>query len=121
MQNGITKKEQRNMDTLYRAKPYIPEVTHQWILRKFGTILETGGLIQGAHVKEFEDDGQSKELEMLAVKVRNGDIPPKEVFEHFENDEFLRFFKNKYRKEIHGMSPDYLRKIGYKKPTKKVR
>ena len=34
MQNGITKKEQRNMDTLYRAKPYIPEVTHQWILRK---------------------------------------------------------------------------------------
>jgi len=44
------------MDTLYRAKPYIPEVTHQWILRKFGTILETGGLIQGAHVKEFEDD-----------------------------------------------------------------
>ena len=56
MQNGITKKEQRNMDTLYRAKPYIPEVTHQWILRKFGTILETGGLIQGAHVKEFEDD-----------------------------------------------------------------
>ena len=26
---------------------------------------------------------------------------------------------NKYRKEIYGMSPDYLRKIGYKKPTKK--
>ena len=27
-------KEQKNMDTLYRAKPYIPEVTHKWILRK---------------------------------------------------------------------------------------
>jgi len=61
------------------------------------------------------------ELEKLAVKVRNGEIPSKEVFEHFENDEFWRFFKNKYRKEIHGMSSDYLRKIGYKKPTKKQR
>ena len=29
------------MDTLYRAKPYIPEVTHKWILRKFETILQT--------------------------------------------------------------------------------
>ena len=44
------------MDTIYRAKPYIPEVTHKWILRKFETILQSGGLIQGAHVKEFEDD-----------------------------------------------------------------
>ena len=72
-------------------------------------------------LKEFEEDIHSKELEALAIKVRNGDIPPQEVFEHFENDEFWRFFKNKYRKEIHGMSSDYLRKIGYKKPTKKVR
>ena len=56
MQNGIIKKEQRVMDTIYRAKPYIPEVTHKWILRKFETILQSGGLIQGAHVKEFEDD-----------------------------------------------------------------
>ena len=44
------------MDTLYRAKPHIPEVTHQWILRKFGTILETGALIQGHHVEEFEKE-----------------------------------------------------------------
>ena len=44
------------MDTLYRAKPHIPEVTHQWILRKFGTILETGALIQGSHVEEFEKE-----------------------------------------------------------------
>ena len=72
-------------------------------------------------LEEFEEDKQQKELEVLAVQVRNGEIPPDEVFEHFRNEEFLRFFKNKYRKEIHGMSPDYLRKIGYKKPTKKER
>ena len=72
-------------------------------------------------LKEFEEDNQEKEFEALAIQVRNGDLPPNEVFEHFENDKFWRFFKNKYRKEIHGMSPDYLRKIGYKKPTKKVK
>ena len=44
------------MDTIYRAKPYIPEVTHQWILRKFETILQTGALIQGQHVGEFEKE-----------------------------------------------------------------
>ena len=49
-------KEQKNMDTIYRAKPYIPEVTHKWILRKFETILQTGALIQGNHVDEFEKD-----------------------------------------------------------------
>ena len=70
-------------------------------------------------LKEFEDDGQSKEFEALAIQVRNGEIPPDDVFEHFRNQEFLRVFKNKYREEIRGMSPDYLRKIGYKKPTKK--
>ena len=63
----------------------------------------------------------NEELEILAIKVRNGEISPDDVLDHFKNDAFLRFFKNKYRKEIHGMSPDYLRKIGYKKPTKKVR
>ena len=72
-------------------------------------------------LKEFEDDGQSKKLETLAVQVRNGEIPPDDVFDHFKNNEFLKCFKDKYRKEIHGMSPDYLRKIGYKKPTKKER
>ena len=44
------------MDTLYRAKPYIPSVTHKWILRKFETILQTGALIQGQHVGEFEKE-----------------------------------------------------------------
>ena len=44
------------MDTIYRAKPYIPEVTHKWILRKFETILQTGALIQGQHVEEFEKE-----------------------------------------------------------------
>ena len=72
-------------------------------------------------LKEFEEDGHQKELETLAVKVRNGEIPPAEVFDHFKNNEFLKYFKDKYRKEIRGMSPDYLRKIGYKKPTKKER
>ena len=72
-------------------------------------------------LEEFEQDEQSKKLETLAIQVRYGNIPPDEVFEHFRNEEFLRFFKNKYREEIRGMSPDYLRKIGYKEPTKKVR
>ena len=43
------------MDTIYRAKPYIPSVTHKWILRKFETILQTGALIQGKQVEEFEE------------------------------------------------------------------
>lgn len=44
------------MDTIYRAKPYIPKVTHKWILDKYQTILETGALIQGQHVGEFEKE-----------------------------------------------------------------
>ena len=44
------------MDTIYRAKPYIPEVTHKWILNKFESILRTGALIQGQHVGEFEKE-----------------------------------------------------------------
>ena len=59
-----------------------------------------------------------EELEILAIKVRNGEIPPDDVLEHFKNDVFLKYFKNKYRKEIYGMSPDFFRKIGYKKCTK---
>ena len=70
--------------------------------------------------RPMDVESDAKELEALAIKVRNGDIPPQEVFEHFRNDLLLRVFKNKYRKEIRGMSPDYLRKIGYKKPTKKI-
>ena len=60
----------------------------------------------------------NEELEKLAIKVRNGEIPPDDVLDHFKNDVFLKYFKNKYRKEIYGMSPDFLRKIGYKKCTK---
>ena len=41
---------------LFRAKPYIPEDTHQWILEKFESILQTGALIQGKHVNEFEQE-----------------------------------------------------------------
>jgi len=44
------------MDTIYRAKPYIPEVTHKWILDKYEEILQSGGLIQGKHVGDFEKD-----------------------------------------------------------------
>ena len=71
----------------------------------------------------FINDGFSmnEELEILAIKVRNGEIPPDDVLDHFKNDAFLKYFKNKYRKEIYGMSPDFLRRIGYKKPTKKER
>ena len=69
-------------------------------------------------LKEFE---QQTRFEKLAIKVRNDEIPADEVFNHFEDETFWRFFKNKYRKEIYGMSSDYIRKIGYKKPTKKKR
>ena len=41
---------------LFRAKPYIPDDTHQWILKKFESILQTGALIQGQHVNEFEQE-----------------------------------------------------------------
>ena len=70
-------------------------------------------------LNEFEEDSQQKELETLAVKVRNGEIPQSDVESHFENPAFLRFFRNKYRKELLGMSPDYVKKYGYKRPTKK--
>ena len=70
-------------------------------------------------LQEFEEDEKQKKFETLAIQVRYGNIPPKEVFEHFENEDFWRYFKNKYRKEIHGMSSDYIRKIGYKKHSKK--
>ena len=63
-------------------------------------------------------NNMNEELEKLAIKVRNGEIPPDDVLEHFKNDVFLKYFKNKYRKEIYGMSPDFFRKIGYKKCTK---
>ena len=50
--NGLNKKDLKNMN-LFRAKPYIPEDTHQWILEKFESILQTGALIQGKHVNEY--------------------------------------------------------------------
>jgi len=53
------------MDTLFRAKPYIPPESKEWILDKFDDILTTGGLIQGKYVAEFEE--KIKEL----VKVEN--------------------------------------------------
>jgi dTDP-4-amino-4,6-dideoxygalactose transaminase len=43
------------MDTLVRAKPYIPPESKEWILDKFDDILTTGGLIQGKYVAEFEE------------------------------------------------------------------
>ena len=63
-------------------------------------------------------NNMNEELEKLAIKVRNGEIHPDDVLDHFKNDTFLKYFKNKYRKEIYGMSPDFLRRIGYKKCTK---
>ena len=39
----------------HRAKPYIPESDKDWILKKYREILDTGGLIQGKYVSEFED------------------------------------------------------------------
>ena len=43
------------MNTLFRAKPYIPPESKEWILDKFDDILTTGGLIQGKYVAEFEE------------------------------------------------------------------
>ena len=39
----------------HRAKPYIPDSDKDWILEKYKEILDTGGLIQGKYVSEFED------------------------------------------------------------------
>ena len=44
------------METIYRAKPWIPDETKKDILDKYAEILDTGGLIQGKYVKEFEDE-----------------------------------------------------------------
>ena len=40
----------------HRAKPYIPNSDKGWILEKYKEILDTGGLIQGKYVSEFEDE-----------------------------------------------------------------
>tara|TARA_R110000851_G_scaffold61718_2_gene142162 strand:+ start:797 stop:1948 length:1152 start_codon:yes stop_codon:yes gene_type:complete len=53
------------MKPIYRAKPYIPNDIKDSILETFKEILDTGGLIQGKYVSEFE--GEVKEL----VKVSN--------------------------------------------------
>ena len=39
----------------HRAKPYIPDSDKEWILEKYKEILDTGGLIQGKYVSQFED------------------------------------------------------------------
>jgi dTDP-4-amino-4,6-dideoxygalactose transaminase len=43
------------MDTLYRAKPYLPKESKKEVLDRFDNILSTGGLIQGKYVSEFEE------------------------------------------------------------------
>ena len=40
----------------YRAKPYIPDSDKDWILKKYREILDTGGLIQGKYVSQFEEE-----------------------------------------------------------------
>ena len=40
---------------LHRTKPYIPNSTKDLILNKYREILDTGRLIQGKYVSEFED------------------------------------------------------------------
>ena len=37
------KRDIKNMNTIYRAKPYIPEDSKDWILEKYQEILDTGG------------------------------------------------------------------------------
>jgi len=69
-------------------------------------------------VEEFKKQFEKKEeneFDKLAVQVRNGEIPPADVETHFMNQTFLRYFRKKYRKELLGMSPDYVKKYGYKK------
>ena len=43
------------MKPIYRAKPYIPNDIKDSILEKYKEILDTGGLIQGKYVSEFEE------------------------------------------------------------------
>ena len=45
-----------NTYELHRAKPYIPKDTIDSILNKYREILDTGGLIQGKYVLEFEEE-----------------------------------------------------------------
>ena len=45
-----------NTYKLHRAKPYIPKDTIDSILNKYREILDTGGLIQGKYVSEFEEE-----------------------------------------------------------------
>ena len=40
----------------HRTKPYIPNSDKGWILEKYKEILDTGGLIQGKYVSEFEEE-----------------------------------------------------------------
>ena len=40
----------------HRAKPYIPDSDKDWILEKYREILDTGGLIQGKYVSQFEEE-----------------------------------------------------------------
>ena len=40
----------------FRAKPYIPDSDKEWILEKYKEILDTGGLIQGKYVSQFEEE-----------------------------------------------------------------
>ena len=53
------------MNTIYRTKPYIPDGDKDWILNRYRDILDTGGLIQGKYVAEFENEVKER------VKVGN--------------------------------------------------
>ena len=45
-----------NTYKLHRAKPYIPQSSKAWIMTKYREILDTGQLIQGKYVEQFENE-----------------------------------------------------------------
>tara|TARA_R100001377_G_scaffold84659_1_gene68725 strand:- start:2259 stop:3425 length:1167 start_codon:yes stop_codon:yes gene_type:complete len=47
------------LDKIYRAKPYIPKSSRDWIMTQYREILDSGNLIQGKYVKSFESEVKS--------------------------------------------------------------
>lgn len=49
---------------IYRAKPYIPQSSRAWIMTQYREILDSGNLIQGKYVEQFENEVK----DMVGVK-----------------------------------------------------
>ncbi len=48
------------MNKIHRAKPYIPRSSRAWIMTQYREILDSGNLIQGKYVEQFENEVKDK-------------------------------------------------------------